>query len=188
MLLLHGDDADDPFRACQHSAFHLEVRDSYATPSDSEPLRRFLNGEPMADDYAARPWIRFMRDTVARGVHISRARVVTQPHSDYQHWLLTITAGNIAVGEDIRYVPRHLAGDVPSDDWWLFDDEQVGFNLVDRKGRPAGMAVTMDPEIVGHCRSVRKRLWELAIPFAKYVGRNPIRGGNPHADNELRDA
>ncbi len=170
MLLLRGDSADDPFRACQRSAFHLEVRDSYATPSESEPLRRFLDGEPTPAEYAERPWVTFMRDTVTRGVDVSRVRVVTVPHSDYQRWLLSITAGNVAAGEDIRYVPRHLAGEVPPDDWWLFDEQQVAFNLIDQDGRPAGMAVTTDPGVVAYCLSARQRLWELAVPFADYAG------------------
>ncbi|MEV6071999.1 DUF6879 family protein [Nocardia sp. NPDC052001] len=32
------------FHDCQFDAFHLEVRDTYAVPSKSEDLRRFLNG------------------------------------------------------------------------------------------------------------------------------------------------
>lgn len=170
MLLLRGDSADDPFRTCVRSAFHLEVRDSYTTPSESEPLRRFLNGEPTSADYAERPWVQFMRETVARGVSVSRIRLVTVPHSDYQRWLLSITASNVAAGEDIRYVPRHLAGVVPPDDWWLFDEQQVAFNLVDGDGRPSGMAVTTDPGIVSYCLSVRHHLWELAVPYAEYAG------------------
>lgn len=172
MQLLRGDSADDPFRACQRSAFHLEVRDAYTTATESEPLRRFLSGEPTPTDYAERPWVQFMRETVARGVTVSRVRVVTEPHSDYQRWLLSITAGNVAAGEDIRYVPRHQAADVPSDDWWLFDDQQVAFNLVDEGGRPTGMAVTTDPGIVRYCLGVQNRLWELAIPFVDYAGVN----------------
>ncbi|MGV9675855.1 DUF6879 family protein [Nocardia sp. NPDC003482] len=173
MQLLRGDAADDPFRECRRSAFHLEVRDAYTTATESEPLRRFLNGEPTPADYAERPWIQFMRETIARGVVVSRIRVVTEPHSDYHRWLLSITASNIAAGEDIRYVPRHRAGDVPLDDWWLFDEREVAFNLVDHAGRPAGMAVTTDPGIVGECLSVQRRLWPSAIPFADYVGASP---------------
>ncbi|MET8874436.1 DUF6879 family protein [Nocardia sp. NPDC004604] len=169
MLLVHGPAADDLFRKCRHEAFHLEVRDTYAVASESEGLRRFLAGEPDPTDYGQRPWAQFMRETVGRGVTVRRVRVVTVPHSDYQRWLLSITVSNVAAGEDIRYVPRHHAGNVPPDDWWLFDDELVAFNLVDRDGRPAGMAVTSDLEIVDRCRGVRDRLWALATPYADYL-------------------
>nr|WP_255221945.1 DUF6879 family protein [Nocardia otitidiscaviarum] len=73
-------------------------------------------------------------------------------------------------GEDIRYLPRHLAGEVPSDDWWLMDAERVAYNLVNGEGRPAGLAVTTDPRIAAYCEEVRQRLWKLAIPYADYVG------------------
>ncbi|BAD58742.1 DUF6879 family protein [Nocardia farcinica] len=170
MLLLTGDEADDPFRECRHAAFHLEVRDSYTTPTESEAFRRFLDGDPDPDDYSDRPWTRFMRETTSRGVHVSRVRVVTVPHTDYHRWLLSITGSNVDAGEDIRYLPRHLAGDIPPDDWWLFDDTRVGFNLVTPDGRPAGLAITSDPHIAAYCRGIRDRLWSSATPYRDYLG------------------
>jgi hypothetical protein len=136
-------------------------------------LRRFLNGEPELAEYGERPWVAFMRETVARGVAVRRVRIVTVPHSDYQRWLLSITSSNIAAGEDIRYVPRHLAGDIPPDDWWLFDGARVAFNLVDAEGQPAGLALTEDHRIVEYCIAVRDRLWEIATTYADYVSGKP---------------
>jgi hypothetical protein len=107
---------------------------------------------------------------------MSRVRVVTIPHSDYQRWLLSVTGGNVEAGEDIRYVPRHLAGEVPPDDWWLIDNERVVFNLVDEKGAQAdGLAITTDPRIVEYCQSVKQRLWRSATPYAEYVGSTYVR-------------
>nr|WP_306363916.1 DUF6879 family protein [Nocardia sp. CC227C] len=100
--------------------------------------------------------------------------MVTVPHSDYQRWLLSVTASNVAAGEDIRYLPRQSAGEVPTDDWWLFDDEKVGFNLVDEDGRPAGAAITTDAGIAAYCRGVKERLWRLAIPFHEYAAGNAV--------------
>ncbi|MGV9666916.1 DUF6879 family protein [Nocardia niigatensis] len=173
MLIVHGPAGDDLFREAQREAFHLEVRDSYAVASESEGLRRFLAGEPASTDYDQRPWAQFMRETTARGVAVRRVRVVTVPHSDYQRWLLSITGSNVASGEDIRYVPRHVAGDIPPDDWWLFDGQLVAYNLVDGAGRPAGMAVTGDPQIAQYCRGVRDRLWSIATPYVDYVSSSP---------------
>ncbi|MCP2315328.1 hypothetical protein APR12_000658 [Nocardia amikacinitolerans] len=157
------------FRELERDAFHLEVRDSYAVPNESERLRRFLAGEPPLDTRT--PWQDLMRETTGRGVSVSRVRVVTVPHSDYQRWLLSVTVHNVAAGEDIRYLPRHLAGEVPPDDWWLMDDERVVYNLTDAAGAPAGLGETTDPRIVEYCRSVRQRLWASAIPYAEYANR-----------------
>ncbi|MEV2224044.1 DUF6879 family protein [Nocardia vinacea] len=158
----------DAFQECRHSAFHMEVRDTYAVPAESEPLRRFLNGEtPLIepDD----PWEALIREITARGVFVSRVRAVSLPLSDYQRWLLSVTAENIEAGEDIRYLPRHRAEELPSDDWWLFDNERVAFNLIAGDSRPAGTALTVDPNIAQYCRSTKERLWKLATPYAEFV-------------------
>ncbi|GAB2720324.1 DUF6879 family protein [Nocardia thraciensis] len=171
MYLLTDKPFDDLFRRCTGDAFHLEVRDSYGVPQESEPFQRFLDGEP-EPDYGERPWVAFMRSVAERGVKVSRVRVVTVPHSDYQRWLFGVTRSNVEAGEDIRYLPRHLAGEVPSDDWWLFDTETVAFNLIDRDGKPAGAGITEDPRIVEYCNEVRRRLWGLATPYQEYISRS----------------
>jgi hypothetical protein len=166
--LRQGNPWPDLFRASRREAFHLEVKDSYAVPLESEPFRRFLDGEP--DDYTwFDSWATQVRELTARGVAIRRVRVLSVPHVDYQRWGLVVAARNIDAGEDIRYLPRHLAGVVPPDDWWLFDGELVAFNLVDADGKAAGAALTTDPQLAAYCRSVQHRLWELATPYADYL-------------------
>ncbi|NEW38194.1 hypothetical protein GV794_18645 [Nocardia cyriacigeorgica] len=171
MRLLNGNPWPELFGQCRREAFHLEVRDSYAVANESEPLRRFLDGEP--DDHEwFEPWARLVRGTTARGVKVTRVRVVTVPHADYQKWLLALTELNVEAGEDIRYLPRHMvdAGEVPLDDFWLLDDDRVVYNLVNERGSAAGAAaMTVDPAVVGHCREVRERLWPLATPYADYI-------------------
>jgi hypothetical protein len=150
----------------------MEVRDSYAVPSESEPLRRFLSGQPRLNepDESWQAWAELLQEATDRGVAVSRLRVVTVPHSDYQRWLLSETADNIEAGEDIRYLPRHLVDtdEIPRDDFWLFDDEKVAFNLISQDGKPAGAAITTDPGIVVYCQRVKKRLWPLSTPYAEY--------------------
>lgn len=168
MLLVGGNPWPGWFHGLRRSAFHLEVRDSYSEASENNRLRAFLAGEPPPDEPPV-PWHGLMRETSERGVVVTRVRVVTEPLSDYHRWLLSITGRNIASGEDIRYLARHEAGEVPPDDWWLFDDERVVFNLADPDGKSAGAAVTTDPGIVDYCRGVRDRLWKLATPYAEYA-------------------
>ncbi|WP_342228439.1 DUF6879 family protein [Nocardia wallacei] len=166
------DDWIRPFLECRHSAFHMEVRDSYLEPSESEALRRFLNDEP-PPEYDKSDWIQLIQDMTDRGVGVGRIRVVTVPHSGYQRWLLSVTGENVEAGEDIRYIPRHTVPPeiVPSDDWWLFDERIVVFNLSDADGRPAGTGTTTDPGIVTYCREVKAKLWPFAIPYRDYYER-----------------
>ncbi|NNH73342.1 hypothetical protein HLB23_26380 [Nocardia uniformis] len=175
-MLLRQGDWSELFRQCHSEAFHLEVRDDYAVPLESEPFRRFLANEP--DDYAwFENWDALVRDATGRGVRMSRVRVVTVPHTDYQRWSLAVSAHNTAAGEDIRYLPRHLAGVVPPDDWWLLDGERVAFNLVDGNSKAAGVAISTDPGLVEYCVGVKQRLWDLATPYAEYaaIARSQIK-------------
>ncbi|WP_280264279.1 DUF6879 family protein [Nocardia wallacei] len=157
-------------RECRDEAFHLEVRDSYGVSSEDEAFQHFMKNQPFDYREWFQDWYDFVRQLTARGVSVSRVRVVSVPHSDYQRWSLTVAALNIEAGEKIRYLPRYLAGEVPPDDWWLIDSETVVFNLADRDGRAVGgSAVTTDPRIVSYCHDVRDRLWALATPYSDYI-------------------
>ena len=102
---------------------------------------------------------------------ITRARIVTVPHVPYTQWGLAVAPLNIAAGEDIRWLPRHLAQDIDltADDYWLFDNEIVVFTIFEPDGRFAGGASTTDPRIVRYCREVHDAVWQRAIPHERYV-------------------
>ncbi|WP_051032032.1 DUF6879 family protein [Nocardia veterana] len=165
----------DLIREARSTAFHYECRDTYAEPDEDDAFRAFLHNEPF--DYRGwfQDWVTFVQELAERGVSVSRVRVVTVPHSDYQRWSLRVAGLNIEAGEDIRYLPRHLAQDVPPDDWWLIDDHTVAFNLSSPDGRGTETAaVTTDPAIVGLCRSVKERLWSISTPHAEYAQVTPL--------------
>ncbi|MGY2019422.1 DUF6879 family protein [Nocardia gipuzkoensis] len=169
MRLLQGEAVNELLRTCKHSALHLELRDSYDTPEDSEEFRRFLSGEP--DDFAwMEGWAALVGGLVDRGVAVQRARAVTVPHTDWTRWGLEVAAINSRAGEDVRYLPRHLiaADELGAEDWWLLDGERVAFTLFEDSGQWAGAAVTTDPHIVGWCRDVWNRVWDKAVPYADY--------------------
>lgn len=158
------------FRAFARTAFHLEVQDSYHTPDEAGPFQLFLTQQN--DDLAwHQPWLNLVRNVTAAGKSIRRVRVVTVPHVDYTRWGLTVAPHNIAAGEDIRWLPRHVieADTLSADDYWLFDDDLVVFTVFEPSGRFAGGAATSDPTIVSYCRTVRDRVWAAAIPHSKYV-------------------
>jgi hypothetical protein len=98
-------------------------------------------------------------------------RVVTVPHSDYTKWGLTVAPLNIEAGEDIRWLPRHLANgiDFPADDYWLFDDNRVVFTVFEKDGRFVGGREANDARTIEQCRKVREQVWTLAIPHHEYA-------------------
>ena len=95
--------------ACTRSAVHLELRDTYAPTPRFEAWKR---GERIDwDDRAPwwHPYDQLIADTVARGVVIRRARIVSEPVSEYIRWEHYVTHANVTAGEQVRWLPRHRA-------------------------------------------------------------------------------
>jgi hypothetical protein len=78
---------------------------------------------------------------------------------------------NIAAGEDIRYLPRHLTEDIelPDEDFWLFDDDTLILSVFSADGRTGGFAQPSSAELLTQCIAVRDQVWERAVPYAQYV-------------------
>lgn len=170
MKLLKDEDFDNLFRTFNRTAFHLELKDSYHVPEEAGPFELFLAGKP--DDFSwHQPWLSLVREATQAGKIMTRIRVVTVPHSDYVRWGLTVAPLNIAAGEDIRWLPRHLANgiDFPMDDYWLFDGNRVVCTVFEDDGRFAGGVEASDPEIIEQCRKVHEQVWALAVPHDEYV-------------------
>jgi hypothetical protein len=151
-------------------AFHLEQRDAYNVTGEDEPFRRWLHGEP--DDYAWHAdWLSFVRQATAAGVLVQRVRLASVPHTDYVRWGLDVSPLNIAAGEDIRYLPRHLAAGItlPEEDYWLLDDDTLILSVFSADGRTGGFAWPPGPGLLGQCREVRDQVLERAVPYARYV-------------------
>jgi|SRR5579859_5486973 len=163
----------DEFKAlvrASRRAWHLELRDAYNVASEDEPLARFLNDEADSYDWL-KEWAAFIGEVTAAGVVVQRVRVVSVPHGDYTRFGFAVAPHNIAAGEDIRYLPRHLAEgiDFPPEDFWLMDDDTLVLSVFSEDGRTGGFARERDPHLTAQCRTVRDQVWALAVPFAQYV-------------------
>ncbi|MEU1960759.1 DUF6879 family protein [Nocardia sp. NPDC019255] len=174
MLHVAGDRCFEPlFRAARFRAFHLEVRDHYVMEDEQEALRRFDAGvayEREEQPESWKSWDALMVESAARGVTLERLRVVTVPHTGYTRWLLSATDDNIATGEAVRWLPRHLVdpADLPHDDHWLFDTHTVAFNTFAENGSFTGLSITTDPALVSRYLGVRERLWPMGIEHQRY--------------------
>jgi len=150
----------------QTSAVHLEMRDAY-TPSDPAFLE-WKAGGPPADEPA---WRDLIRANVARGVRVRRARVVSEPLSDFIRFEYESVAGiNIAGGEDVRWLPRRLASDLclPGNDFWLFDDRLLRFGYFAGNGDFLSNELDDRPDVVKMCGAAFEAVWQRAIPHADY--------------------
>jgi hypothetical protein len=163
----------DRFKALACSsrrAFHLEQRDTYNVAAEDEPFGRWLRGEP--DDYIwHQDWLAFLRTASEAGVQIQRVRLVSTPHTDYTRWGMAVARVSTQAGEDIRYLPRHLAAriSVPDEDYWLFEDDKLILSVFSGDGRTGGFTRETSPDLIRQCAAVRDQVWDQAIPSAQYA-------------------
>ena len=157
------------FRAAERSAWHLELRDSYA-PDDPDWLdwqagTRFDPAERWAS------WSGLVRESVARGVGVRRLRIVSEPVSAYVRFEYDVTAAhNIAAGEDVRWLPRHKSSGVlvPPADFWLFDGRIVLWNHFAGDGSWVGEERADDEVLAMLCKTSFDAAWHRATPHSEY--------------------
>jgi len=160
----------DLLRSCRRSALHLEMRDSY-TPNDPD-WRDWREGRRFEPAERWREWFDLATETTARGISVRRARIVSEPVTDYIAFEYAVTtAHNVAAGELVRWLPRHVAPGVlvPCSDFWVFDDETVVFNHFDGVGDWVREELRREPELALTCAAAFRSVWDLAIPHEKYV-------------------
>jgi hypothetical protein len=135
------------FTSFQQTALRLEVRERYDTDVEREPQRRFFAGEP--DDLEwAQDWLAMVRKATSKGEVFRRVRVVSLPLSDYNRYALWFAQYTVGAGEDIRYLKRTQAGDLPDFDYWLFDSSQAVILHFDDEDRPVSAEVISDQATV----------------------------------------
>jgi hypothetical protein len=157
------------FTSFRREALHLEMRDSYGTAVEIPHLRKWEAGEPDDLDWL-QPWFDLIHaGTQARKV-FRRARIVSEPISDYQKWVLKDTHLFVEAGEDIRWVPRSRVSTValPGNDFWLFDDEVVIFLIFAASGLVVDRYRTTDRSVIELCRTSFEEVWKLSIPHSEY--------------------
>ncbi|MDQ1295441.1 MAG: hypothetical protein QG608_3326 [Actinomycetota bacterium] len=165
----------DLLAAAKTSAIHLELRDQYM--QDDPDLHAWRTGHrPDPADRATwwRDWLQLPADAVARGVSIRRLRVVSEPISEYIHYEYDGTFTNIAVGEDIRWLPRPQALGLllPVVDFWVFDGSTAIINHLAGDGSWGdGETEGTDPALVATFVTAFEAAWERGIPHADYQPR-----------------
>ena len=164
---------EDEFKALQstfeHDAVHLETRDAYGTAVELPYMARWAAGEP-DDLHWLDAWCETVRGHVQAGRSVRRARIVSEPLSDYQRWSHSIADPMVAAGEDIRWVPRRLVSSIgiPGNDFYLFDGRLVLFLHYAGNGLATDRVTSTDPADVALCRSAFEAVWKHAIPHRDY--------------------
>ncbi|MDX3583016.1 DUF6879 family protein [Streptomyces europaeiscabiei] len=157
----------------QRSAVHLEMRDSYGVASEAEDFARWKRtGERDVDPGSAYwlPWVDLIRRTVARGVVVRRARIVSEPVTEYIRYEHAATVVNVGAGELVRWLPRRHASDIalPGNDFWLIDGRLIRWNHFTGDGASGGGEMSEDPAVAKLCTDAFEAVWARAIPHDEY--------------------
>jgi hypothetical protein len=159
--------------SCERSASHLEMRDWYSAEDEKDRFERFLatgRRDHEAEAAERRDWLDLMRRVTDAGVRVRRARIVSEPVSDYIRFEWHGARPSIAAGEELRWLARRLASGLalPGNDFWLLDERTAMFNHFSGEGRPLGQEITDDAATAELCRAAFEAVWKLAIPHGEY--------------------
>ncbi|MBW1604525.1 hypothetical protein JJV70_20940 [Streptomyces sp. JJ66] len=166
-------DFTDLLRAVRKSAVHVEMRDTYGMANENAAYEKWRRGHRLdPGDRASwwRPWLDVVQEVTRKGVVMRRARIVSEPASEYIRFEHSGTFTNIAAGEQVRWLPRRQTSDLalPGNDFWLFDQRLVQFNVFDGDGRWVHTDHVSDPAVVRHCATAFETVWQRAVPHEQY--------------------
>lgn len=162
------------FSEFEHTAWRLETQRGYAVDREGERWHRWLAGEGVGYEPAS-PWHALVRRAAVAGKRFERVRLVDDPPTEGQRYLLDTGLGNVEAGEDIRNLYRADAvrHGLPNYDFWLFDSRTVVKFAFDEDGKTLGVYVIEEPkEVLAACQ-VRDAAWHYATPTAEFLAQVP---------------
>ncbi|MGW6744195.1 DUF6879 family protein [Streptomyces sp. NPDC055025] len=167
---MNSTEFSDLIAGAERSAVHLEMRDGYFTNPRFEAWQQGHRVDWSDRASWWRPFHQQIADAVARGVSVRRARVVSEPVTEYIRWEHHVTNANVAAGEQVRWLPRRFATDLllPANDFWIFDDQLMRVHHFSGDGDWLDKEVREDPQVVEACSTAFEKIWERAIPHDEY--------------------
>jgi hypothetical protein len=125
-------------------------------------LRQFVAGEQV-DMGWFQNWLTMIKDSAVEGRRFSRVRVVSMPLTDYSRFGIFCSQHTNAAGEDIRYLRRDEAADLPDYDYWLFDSSKLVLMRFDDEENFLGGEVIEDPAVIVKHNYWRDAAWHKAV-------------------------
>lgn len=150
-------------RTIRRSAFRLETLDTYSIDSERDGFELFLAGHPESPPW--QDWLDQVSEQTRQGKTVSRVRVLAEPPTDYQRWMMWAQPWYDRAHEDVRYIPRRRAAELrlPLEvDWWLLDDERLILMYFTNAGEVTGKILITNPGIIARYRDWR----DLAVRYA----------------------
>ncbi|MDT3398640.1 hypothetical protein RKE29_18650 [Streptomyces sp. B1866] len=164
------DEFEALFAGFKHTAWRLETRKRYASDEVSDSYREFLEtgSSPSERDH---PFFTNVRKQTEQGKRYERVRLVDNPPTTGQLYLLDSAKCNSASGEDIRNLWRADAERLrlPEEDFWLFDSRLVALLNFDDDDQLVDVELITEPaEVLRRCM-VRDAAWHHAVQYQEFA-------------------
>lgn len=178
--MLRPDDLWALFETYERSAQRLESRQHTDIAGEREQLRAFLADES-PDITQPDWWTGMVGRHRAAGKTFRRVRVMEEPASAYNRFMVYYGQSNVRAGEDIRYLPRSAANALalPDHDFWVFDGIRMTELRLVADGRLLGHDLIADPAMAARHEQWIERAAAVAVPSADYVAQDPTRAWPP---------
>ncbi|QDD60521.1 hypothetical protein FE156_20175 [Streptomyces albidoflavus] len=156
------------FETFRHTAWRLETRRGYASDREDPDYQEFLaTGSAPCD--LNEPWFVNIKAQTEAGKTVGRVRIADKPMTTGQRFLLDYSRYNAAVGEDIRYLWREDAADLPAEDFWIFDSRLVALLHFDDADNIVNIELITEPAEVVRYAIVRDAARHHAVPFNQFA-------------------
>ncbi|MER5794496.1 DUF6879 family protein [Streptomyces sp. NPDC001980] len=158
------------FEKFQHSAWHLEMRRRYAADELTDTWAQFVRGEEPTWDLDT-PWSRTIRAKTDDGAYVGRVRIVDNPPTTGQLYLLAYGDKNAALGEDARSMWREDAqrANLPDEDFWVFDSQLVAVLNFDDADNLTGAELITEPAAVNQYNRLRDVAQHYSVPYKQFA-------------------
>lgn len=158
------------FERFEHSAWRLETRRRYASDEATDTWAQFAGGERLTWDLTT-PWSLTIREKTAGGARVGRVRIVDDPATQGQRYLLAYAEKNTALGEDIRNLSRAEADrlSLGDEDFWIFDSRLVARLRFDADDGLTDIELITEPAEVIRYSMLRDAAMHHAVPYREFV-------------------
>lgn len=162
------------FETFEHSAWRLETRRAYASDAETDTYREFVETGSVTWDLEDE-WCTNMRAQTGSGKRVGRVRIVDNPPTTAQLYLMDNARRNAATGEDMCNLWRADAERLrlPDEDFWIFDSRLVALLHFDADDNLLHVELITEPAEVVRYSMVRDAAVHHAVPYDQFAEQLP---------------
>ncbi|MFC9280229.1 DUF6879 family protein [Streptomyces collinus] len=168
--LISPEEFEQLFYSFSYSAWHLETRRGYASDREDLGFEEFLQTGRAPMDLDS-DWCTNICAQTDSGKYIGRVRVVDDPPTEGQLFLLSYARCNATTGEDARNMWRKdaVSAHILDEDFWIFDSRLVVVLHFDDQDVLGDLELITEPAaVLGYCQT-RDAALHVSQPYDQFA-------------------